>query len=241
MNHNIIEKPVPQWIFEDPMAILLLKSISNRPRLQQKKRETYAAAYVTDDKRILAIGRNMQVFKKEGWRVIQGYANHAEMMAYSTAALTNPSITGGIIYVIGFLAQNKVFIRKKTSSHSEQFTCKLCAKKACEHQINGIAIPTQESWKMFSAQQALETSIMFKKKNSNNSSGRKQERAHISAESTKKLSSFLKQTSPQTLIRMLENQFEISPLVVALTKLTESGYIDTTTFKQTVFQFKNTP
>lgn len=226
----------PEWIYDDPLALTMLKLISVLPR-SSKNRETYSSAFVTPNGKILSFGRNMQVKRNENWKVIQGYANHAEMMAFSAAIKVAPELAQGFIYVIGFLSENQIFIHRKKPD-GERFTCSLCAKKICEHQINGIALPTEENWKILNAQQTLATAQSFEAeaKRIGKNGARKQEALPISPVFVSQLIKYLKETNPTKLVKLLENSYELSSFVVDLIRASKDGYIKTKNYKTIILR-----
>jgi len=235
-----INNSVPMWLFDDPLALSLLKFISVPPK-SSKNREIYSSAFVTTEGKILSIARNMQILKNEGWKIRQGYANHAEMMAYCVADLVTPGNIQGYIYVIGFISENEIFIHKKKTIgddiKSERFTCTLCAKKVCEHQINGIAIPTAMGWKKLEAKNALATAQSFHNEVENgNNNSRKNESLNFSNESVIKLVNHLKKTNPKKLIQLLEKNFELNQTVVKIIKAANDGYVSTKNYKKIVLK-----
>lgn len=231
--------PLPEWLFSDSIALALLTLIIGRRR---ENSQTYAASYVLNDE-IIGLGRNMKISKEEPWLVKQGYANHAEMMAYSVAALNSPGLVGGIIYVIGLLPENRLFIHKPRTelgenNQGERFTCIRCAKKMCEHQIKGVLVPNTIGWHFLSAEDALASAEQFKRTTLNNGVGRNEETILYSDESTQKLLSLVAKTPPDKIIANLMRDYRVSPLVSSLLRLAAEGggYIDKTTFNRAVLR-----
>ncbi|MCA9369144.1 MAG: hypothetical protein H6773_02030 [Pseudomonadales bacterium] len=233
-------KPAPEWLFTDPISLALLKFVSARPK-HNEGHEQYASALVTDSGKILSISRNMQVKKNEGWFIVQGYANHAEMMAYSVANLLYPESVQGVLYVIGFLSNDSVFVHKNVTRNgisTPRFTCIRCAKKVCEHQINGIVLPTAESWQMLDSRTALSTATEFENeaKIRGKSSARIAEQISLTDKSVHQFNHHLHQNQPPDILRAVENNFELSPFAAEVIRRSGDGYIQTREYKTLVFQ-----
>lgn len=237
MSNKSREIPVFDWAYEDPMTTALLKTIVGRPK-RLHGRETYASAFVADGQ-IMSIGRNMQVFSAEGWPVVQGYANHAELMAYSVAVMLQPELSGGVIYVIGLIGDSKPFIHQQKFVPSldrtqERFTCNRCAKKACECGVEGFVLPSAEGWKLVESPTALKTAQSFHDEAHNNGDGRKKETFPFTTKSSEKLLSGISVATIPEVVKLLETKFAIHPFVYSLLQLAEDGYVDTADYKQVV-------
>lgn len=233
-------KPMPEWLFTDPITLALLKFISKGPN-RTKNCEQYASAFVTDTGKILSISRNMQVKRDEGWFILQGYANHAEMMAYSVARLLYPESVHGLLYVIGFLSNGSVFVHKNAlhgKTTTPRFTCNLCAKQACEHQIKGILLPTAKKWQKLDSKTSLSTALEFNEIAGiiGKSSARIDEQIPLQENSVKEFILHLNRIKPHNILRTLENEFELSPFAVEIVRLLRDGYMQTGKYKNLVFQ-----
>lgn len=212
---------LPEWYRSDPIVEACLRVIAGS---SVRSREHYGAMLIDVRGEILALARNMPVFRKEPWKR-QGYANHAEAMAIFVAETLGYDMRGSTIFVSGFLDDGRPFVRAR--GEEVCFSCVKCSKVFLEYGVS-VAVPIQTGWKILSPEEAVTTAMNF--------SEQVERRGLVGLPFDdrvgKMLRSKIKGTTPEEAIEKLTLAgYRISQFALAALKMTKDAYLPEKPFK----------
>ncbi|MFZ2202469.1 MAG: hypothetical protein WAV56_03665 [Microgenomates group bacterium] len=215
---------LPEWYRFDPIVEACLRMIAGG---EARGREQYGAVLMSPTGEIMALARNMLVYKGEPWRR-QGYANHSEAMAIFAADVLGYDPRGFTVFVSGLLADGRPFVHGP--GEELRFTCTRCSKVFLEYGV-AVAVPTQTGWVALSPEQAAKTA-------GERAGGRKvglgrgSEALKIGRETGKKLRARIVGTSPiETAEKLTTAGFGLSPYAQAVLDMSENGFLPEKQFK----------
>lgn len=215
---------LPEWYRFDPIVEACLRMVAGGPA---RGREQYGAVLMNLEGEVVALARNILVYKSEPWRR-QGYANHAEAMAIFAAEMLGYNPRDFTVFVSGLLADGRPFIHGK--GEELRFTCTKCSRVFLEYGV-WVAVPTRAGWVALSPEQAVETAgeMAGGKKVG---LGRGSEALEIGRETGKRLRARIGETSPtETAEKLTIAGFGLSPYARAVLEMSINAYLPERLFK----------